>query len=87
MIAATRKQFEAQLAAKEADFGRREDRLRQTQDDLAKAREALAGNGTQIRLCRLGLDSRRMPSPCHEPRSAMPRCGDAVPRRRDDVAM
>jgi hypothetical protein len=41
MIAATRKQFEAQLAAKEADFGRREAQLRQTQDDLAKAREAL----------------------------------------------
>jgi hypothetical protein len=41
MIAASRKQFEAQLAAKEADFGRREARLRQTQDDLAKARETL----------------------------------------------
>jgi len=41
MIAASRKQFEAQLAAKEADFGRREARLRQTQDDLSKAREAL----------------------------------------------
>ena len=39
MIAASRKQFEAQLAAKEADFGRREAHLRQTQDDLAKARE------------------------------------------------
>jgi hypothetical protein len=41
MIAASRKQFEAQLAAKEADFGRREAHLRQTQDDLAKARETL----------------------------------------------
>jgi len=41
LIAASRKQFEAQLAAKEADFGRREARLRQTQDDLAKARETL----------------------------------------------
>jgi hypothetical protein len=41
MIAATRKQFEAQLAAKEADFGRREAHLRQTQDNLAKARETL----------------------------------------------
>jgi hypothetical protein len=41
MIAATRKQFEAQLAAKEADFGRREARLKKTQDDLAKARETL----------------------------------------------
>jgi hypothetical protein len=41
MIAATRKQLEAQLAAKEADFGRREAQLRQTQNDLAKAREAL----------------------------------------------
>jgi hypothetical protein len=41
MIAASRKQLEAQLAAKEAEFGRREARLRQTQDDLAKAREAV----------------------------------------------
>src|SRR3954451_5934817 len=41
MIAASRKEFEAQLAAKEADFGRREARLRQTQLDLAKAREGL----------------------------------------------
>jgi hypothetical protein len=41
MIAASRKQFEVQLAAKEADFGRREAHLRLTQDDLAKAREAL----------------------------------------------
>jgi hypothetical protein len=41
MIAAARKQFEAQLAAKEADFGRREAQLRQTQHDLAKARETL----------------------------------------------
>ena len=41
MVAASRKQFEAQLAAKEADFGRREARLKQTQDDLAKAREAI----------------------------------------------
>jgi hypothetical protein len=41
IVAASRKQFEAQLAAKEADFGRREAHLRQTQDDLAKAREAL----------------------------------------------
>ena len=41
MIAAARKQFEAQLAAKEVDFGRREAYLRQTQDDLAKARETL----------------------------------------------
>jgi hypothetical protein len=41
MIAASRKQFEAQLTAKEADFGRREAHLKQTQDDLAKARETL----------------------------------------------
>lgn len=41
IVAASRKQFEAQLAAKEADFGRREAQLRQTQDDLAKARETL----------------------------------------------
>ena len=41
MIAASRKQFEAQLAAKEADFGRREAHLKQTQVDLVKAREAI----------------------------------------------
>jgi hypothetical protein len=41
IVAASRKQFEAQLAAKEADFARRETHLRQTQDDLAKARETL----------------------------------------------
>jgi hypothetical protein len=41
LIAAARKQFEAQLGAKEADFGRREARLQQTQADLAKAREAI----------------------------------------------
>ena len=40
IVAASRKEFEAQLAAKEADFGRREARLKQTQDDLAKARES-----------------------------------------------
>lgn len=41
LIAAARKQFEAQLEAKEADFGRRETRLQQTQAELAKAREAI----------------------------------------------
>jgi hypothetical protein len=41
LLAETRKQFEAQLAAKETDFGRREARLRQTQEDLAKARATL----------------------------------------------
>jgi hypothetical protein len=41
LIAQTRKQFEAQLASKEADFVRRETVLRQTQQDLAKAREAI----------------------------------------------
>lgn len=41
LVAETRRQFEAKLAAKEADFGRREARLKQTQDDLAKAREAI----------------------------------------------
>jgi hypothetical protein len=40
-VAASRKEFEAQLATKEADFGRREARLKQTQDDLSKAREAI----------------------------------------------
>jgi hypothetical protein len=41
IVAASRKEFEGQLAAKEADFGRREAHLKQTQDDLAKARETL----------------------------------------------
>lgn len=41
LIAQTRKQFEAQLASKEADFARRETVLRQTQQDLARAREAI----------------------------------------------
>lgn len=41
LIAQTRKQFEAQLAAKEADFGRREAKLKQIQEDVAKAREAI----------------------------------------------
>jgi hypothetical protein len=41
LIAETRKQYEQQLASKEADFARRETVLRQTQQDLAKAREAV----------------------------------------------
>jgi hypothetical protein len=41
IVAASRKEFQAQLTAKEADFGRREAHLKQTQDDLAKARETL----------------------------------------------
>jgi hypothetical protein len=41
LVAETRRQFEHQLAAKEADFGRREAALKKTQDDLAKAREAI----------------------------------------------
>jgi hypothetical protein len=41
LLAAARRQFEQQLAAKEADFDRREARLKQTQDELAKAREAI----------------------------------------------
>jgi hypothetical protein len=41
LVAETRRQFEQQLAAKEADIGRREAALKKTQDDLAKAREAI----------------------------------------------
>jgi hypothetical protein len=41
LIAQTRKQFEQQLASKEADFARRETVLRQSQQDLAKAREVV----------------------------------------------
>jgi hypothetical protein len=41
LIVAARKQFEAQLAAKEADFNRREAQLRQTQAELTKIRETV----------------------------------------------
>ncbi len=41
LIAETRRQFEQQLASKEADFGKREAALKKTQDDLNKAREAI----------------------------------------------
>jgi hypothetical protein len=41
LIAETRRQFEQQLAAKEADFSKREAAIKKTQDDLAKAREAI----------------------------------------------
>src|SRR5664279_2791740 len=41
LIAETRKRFEQQLVQKEADFSKREAALRQTQNELAKAREAI----------------------------------------------
>jgi hypothetical protein len=41
LVAETRKRFEQQLAQKEADFAKREAGLRQSQDELAKAREAI----------------------------------------------
>jgi hypothetical protein len=41
LIAETRRQFEQQLAAKEASFGKREDALRKTEAELAKARDAI----------------------------------------------
>jgi hypothetical protein len=41
LIAETQKKFEQQLASKEAGFARRETALRQTQEDLAKAREMI----------------------------------------------
>ncbi len=41
LVAETRKRFEQQLAQKEADFAKREMGLRQAQDELAKAREAI----------------------------------------------
>jgi hypothetical protein len=41
LIAESRRQFEQQLAAKEADVGKREAALKKTQDELAKAREAI----------------------------------------------
>ena len=41
LVADARRRFEQQLAAKEADFGRREAQLRHAQDELSKAREAV----------------------------------------------
>jgi hypothetical protein len=41
LIAETRKRFEQQIAQKETDFAKREATLRQTQDELVKAREAI----------------------------------------------
>jgi hypothetical protein len=41
LIAETRKVFEAQLARKELDFGKREASLRQSQQDVTRAREAI----------------------------------------------
>jgi hypothetical protein len=41
LIAESRQKFEHQLAQKEADFARRETALRQSQQDLARAREAI----------------------------------------------
>lgn len=38
-VADARRRFEQQLATKEADFGRREDQLREAQSELSKARE------------------------------------------------
>jgi hypothetical protein len=41
LLTEARQQFERQLATKEADFSRREAQVKQMQDDLAKAREAI----------------------------------------------
>jgi len=41
LIAETRRKFDQQLAAKEADFGRRESALRKAQDELAQARAGI----------------------------------------------
>jgi hypothetical protein len=41
LVADARRRFEQQLAAKEAEFSRREAGLRQAQEDVAKAREAI----------------------------------------------
>jgi hypothetical protein len=41
LLADARRQFEQQLAAKEADFGRRETQLKQLQDELAMSRDAI----------------------------------------------
>lgn len=38
LIAETRRKFDEQLAAKEADFGRREELLKQASEEIAKAR-------------------------------------------------
>lgn len=41
LVAETRRQFEQQLAARESDFTKREAALKRTQDDLARAKEAI----------------------------------------------
>ncbi|MDU6730172.1 MAG: DUF2130 domain-containing protein, partial [Bradyrhizobium sp.] len=41
LIAETRRQFEKQLAAKEADFGRREAQLKAAQEQIAQAKAAI----------------------------------------------
>lgn len=41
LIAKTRRKFDQQLAAKEADFGRREALLKQASEEIAKARESV----------------------------------------------
>ena len=41
LIAETRRKFDQQLAAKEAEFGRREIKLKQAQDELAQARATI----------------------------------------------
>ncbi|WP_315700775.1 MULTISPECIES: DUF2130 domain-containing protein [unclassified Bradyrhizobium] len=41
LIEETRRRFQAQLAAKEADFGRREQIIKKAQDELAKAKAAI----------------------------------------------
>lgn len=41
LIAETRKAFEAQLARKEMEFGKREASLRQSQQEIARARDAI----------------------------------------------
>ena len=41
LVAETKRRFERQLAAKEEQFGQREAKLRQAEQELAKSREAI----------------------------------------------
>ena len=87
IVAASRKQFEAQLAAKEADFGRREAHLRQTQEDLAKARETLDEQvAIKMRAERVAIaeaEAKKARLAISKERSQMPCC--CVPRATSTI--
>lgn len=51
LIAETRRKLEQQLAAKEADFGRREAMLKRAQEEIGKARATVSGRSSRRRFC------------------------------------